>query len=273
MRIRLDVVSHSKEQLESVTDNASINKVLLSDLPIPTEFKGEDLAESRYLLTRNLIGVDYDMVGFVSARWSERFPLWPDLTNLADLLIRQPAGDFRQVVVAPNILRLAKFQIQPWIQAQDSVHPGMGKLLKELIEFKQIDLSENRLYSLVMGNNFVLTSNYIDEFLDFWQECFEFLHQNYGLDFPYSYRCHTCGFVSEEKIGRWSRIRHAGFLMERVTALFFISNPELRPLSIKQGRFFEPRWIMVSKSFGIGFRLSSLKSKLRLEKPCVHSAD
>jgi hypothetical protein len=247
-------VSHRQDLLDLLPEDEHINKVLLEDLAIPIELQGEELAENRFLLTNKLIERKHSHVGFISARWDDRFSTWPKLADLGkvfDQIQNLPKHFF----FAPNAFLVSSYQISKWLQRQQKVHPGMLSLLEDLIDFHKIDYKDGSLHTIVMGNNFGLSHEAAVDFLSFWQDSFDYLHAKHGLNFDFSYRCPNCGFESSEGIGRYSRSRHSGFLLERVTSLFFISRPDLLPLTWNGSSVVESKPIKVSRHVGIGLEL------------------
>lgn len=259
---RIFVVSHDQKLLDCVADTHILHKSLLSDLDIAEKYKGENLAESRFLVGNELLDGNFDFRGFVSARWDERFPKWPKLANMEKLFEEITLPQHEKSFFAPISLRLSKSQVQSWIEIQDLLHPGMKSLIVSLIEFNSISFQRNETYNLVMGNNFVIPTQIAEDFLVFWQNSLKFLEASYGLEFPFTYRCHLCGVTSVDGIDRWTRVRHAGFLLERVTALFFLSRPDLKSIYLRKGRIVELRRKPIYRGVGFGFWLTILGSKI-----------
>jgi hypothetical protein len=262
------VVSHDQKLLDRVPNRKFLKKILLSNIEIDEKYRGENLAENRYLIGNDFVEGDFDYFGFVSARWQERFPNWPQLDDLenefASLNAPSPTDYF-----APTSLRLNKLQLKSWLRAQNVVHPGMTDLLLELVRVNSIVVDRKQTYNLVMGNNFILPKQVASDFLKFWQESFHYLVEKYGLDFPFSYRCPLCGKENPLGIDRWARVRHAGFLMERVSALFFISRPELTPVIFTPTGVSPTKKLAFFRGLGIGGRLLALGTKfLRFGGTC-----
>ena len=221
------VVSHDDGLLAALPDRDYIAPANLNRLGLSEELAGNELAENRFLLTEKLREGSSDLVGFASARWDERFPKWPGLADLQPAFDQLPAEN--TAYFGPQTIVASGPQLARWIRAQDSVHPGMADLIVELLNATgRNNLDDTALRPITMGNNFVLPRELSNEFLDYWHAAFEFLHGKYGFDLPFSYRCPMCGLVDDEGVGRWSRARHAGFFYERVSAMFFATNPELR---------------------------------------------
>lgn len=253
---RINVVSHDQFLLESIPDRPFLSKILLTDLNLPLELRGESLAESRFLVTNNLVEGNQGFIGFISARWNQRFPDWPSIENLDQLFAATLPPQSNQFI-APIGFKFTGRQVENWLKIQDLLHPGIEELIRELIGYHNISFHERQLYNLVMGNNFFVSKACGEELLSFWQESFAYLFGKYQLNFPYKYRCHRCGAQSEKGIGRWTDVRHAGFMMERVTALFFLSRPDLIPIGWKNGSLVEIKNKTIYRGVGIGFKAST----------------
>jgi hypothetical protein len=267
--VRIFVVTHDPKLLDEIPDIPILQKTLLGELEIDQKYQGQNLAESRFLVSDDLLSGDYDFRGFVSARWDHRFPRWPKLSEIGTLFEGLTLPEHQRSFFAPISLRLTKSQVQSWLEIQDLLHPGMKGLMDQLIEFHSISFKRKVTYNLVMGNNFVIHSEVAEDFLAFWQESLVFLESAYGLDFPFKYRCHKCGVASEDGIDRWTRVRHAGFLLERVSALFFLSRPDLKSLYLHKGRIVELKRKLIYRGLGLGFRIASLGHKITsFGKPC-----
>ena len=150
MNVKIFAVSHSEKLLEHVPQQDSIMRVLLSDLDVKTEFRGESLAENRFLLTDLLINHDAEYCGFVTARWDEKFDWWPQLSEMSNLLIHEPRIK-SPALFAPAFSRVGPRQLKFWIQNQDSHHPGMTALLHELVRLHDLQFETRDIRTIVMG--------------------------------------------------------------------------------------------------------------------------
>jgi hypothetical protein len=260
--LNIFVVSHDVDLLEAVPPKQFLQKVLLQELDIPKRYQGENLAESRFLIGDRFIQGDYDFRGFISARWDERFPDWPKLAELDTLIGDETMRKHHEMFFAPISLKLSKSQVDSWIDIQDLLHPGMKALIEQLISFHGMRFERHNTYNLVMGNNFILSSESAKDFLAFWHKSLDFLENAYGLDFPFIFRCHKCGETSPDGIDRWTKVRHAGFLLERVTALFFLSRQDLKSFYWHKGRILELKRKRIYRGIGIGFRLNIMLEKV-----------
>jgi hypothetical protein len=265
---RVSVVSHDEQLLDAVALRPFIKTVLLSDLNIPEEYRSESLAENRYLVGNDWVDESFDFYGFASARWNDRFPSWPKLENLDNLVAKLPE-DSNSIYLAPICWRLSSTQVPQWINDQDLLHPGMSEILKSLTRFNSMDFTAGHTYSLVMGNNFVVPKGVAFDFLEFWHKSFQFLTSQYELNFPFGYRCHICGLQSEWGIDRWTRTRHSGFLMERVSALFFLSRPDLIPVNFRRGSWQPVKKRLFNRDIGTGLKFSIFANRfVHLGNPC-----
>jgi hypothetical protein len=231
----IHVVSHDDNLLKNVATASYLHKVNLNFLVLDPRFSGNQLAENRFLLTDKLLEGDAPIVGFVSARWDERFPKWPSLGELDKIF--EPLQVSQRAFFGPQTILASGRQVRNWIKSQDYVHPGMSTLLLEVLDATgRNNLSENTIRPITMGNNFIISREVAFEFMSYWRKSFSYLNAKYGFDFPFSYRCAKCGYTNPEGVGRWSQTRHAGFAYERVSALFFATHPELvalRPVGRK----------------------------------------
>lgn len=266
--VAIHVVSHDPDLLKALPTAPEINRHLLSDLEIPPKFQGEMLAENRFLLTNLLIDKDADYVVFASARWDERFPRWPKIQDIKSAL---NDGSFPESsFFAPLSIRVSGAQAISWIKAQDKVHPGISKIMIDVFREFGLSIDETRLTTVVMGNNFILSRKDAESFLAFWKTAFAYLVEKHDLNPPFSYRCPKCGLESDDQIGRWSRDRHMGFLLERVSSLYFIANPGLRPFDLSKGRPVRRR--LISFLFTIGPMIfKPIHSLFRFGRACSHS--
>jgi hypothetical protein len=267
--VRISVVSHDEELLNNVPTREFLHKVLLSDLRLPQHLMGEKLAENRYLVTNDLLANEYNYRGFVSARWNQRFTDWPKLENLDILFALLEVDAESRIFFGPSTYRIKRKQVRSWLRAQGKVHPGMQELLEELISFKSMSFEPRKKYSVVMGNNFIVSDAVARDFLDFWQSCFDHIYGLYGFDLPFIYRCQKCGFQSEEGVDRWANLRHPGFLFERVSSLFFLSRPDLVPFQYRRGKLLELKKTKYTNAFGFGLMASTLWSFVKTRgNPC-----
>jgi len=271
--LALYVVSHDLTLLQNIAPSPHLRMVSLDDLDLPSEFQGQ-LAESRFLLTSMLTSGGEDWCGLASARWNERFPDFPTLNELGSIFSSKSSYLNENYFVAPNVIRTNGNKFRLWLKAQDEVHPGMMALLESVMKHNEIMVTPEQKLNIVMGNSFIVSRKVAVDFLKFWQNSFRYLHTKHGLQLPFNYRCQFCGFESEEGVGRWSRVRHGGFLLERVSSLFFMSRPDLTAVRPTPRGFtpIQPRTL--TSSFGFGLRLSIIRNRyLPGKTKCNHEAD
>jgi hypothetical protein len=264
--LALHVFSHDSRIFHKVPDSPEIVKILLSNLTVDEQFKGEQLAENRFFISKESNCISADLIGCVSARWDERFPTYPKLDELHFYAKNLKMHE----VIAPQSLILNKSQFTSWLKNQDAVHPGISKLLHEAINQFSISM-EGKSYNLVMGNNFIISSEVYEDFLIFWRQGFEYFHRKYGFRLPFTYRCPRCGFESNNGVGRWEESRHAAFFYERLTALFFANRRDLKLLGFKDGKMISRKKGLESILMPIGpamFRL--IKMPGHLFSTCDH---
>ncbi len=274
MQLVMYVVSHDQKILDEVPERNHLRKVLLQDLQINREFLGEELAENRFLLTKDLCKLDVQWCGFASARWNHRFPKKPSLDALDQLFRNEKDNLSPNYFFAPNSMSLSQRQLKSWVRAQNDVHPGMGEILYKLIDFNEIDVNQNRIFNVVMGNCFIVSREIASDFLNFWQKNFWFLYKEFGLEAPFSYRCQLCGFSSTKGFDRWTNRRHAGYLLERVSSLFFTSRSDLHPIQFKPSGISFDRKTFISPYFGIGLLLSLGSARFLNKKDlCNHKVE
>jgi hypothetical protein len=269
-KLSMFAVSHDRALLDGLPKRDFIMPILLDELGLPDDLAGNQLAENRLLLTDVLTNNDSAQVGFVSARWNERFPTWPTLESLDQLIYRE--GETARFYFAPQTILATGPQVRNWIKAQDAVHPGMSKLLFEVLEeLSANNLRDSSVRGISMGNNFVISHEVASELLEFWQAGFNYLFDKYGFDLPFEYRCASCGSVSYEGMGRWNRSRHAGFLFERLTALYFATKMDLVAIEPHNGSHRKVRKSLVRYGFTLGPLLFKwYKTVMRFGKPCEH---
>jgi hypothetical protein len=271
-KVEVFVVSHLDSLLEALPKLDSLTRVNLEKLVIPAEFVGNHLAESRFFFSELASTTDADVVGFVSARWHERFPDLPELDEMANLASRLEEGQYFAPMLSPVLTRTG---LKTWMAMQELEHPGMGKLLRSAVESHGRISRKQKLGYSVMGGQIFTTKENFHLMLKFVAERVVSDHSKYGLYPPFKYACSTCGRVFRDGVGRWNKTRHFGFLAERYLSLFFILNAQMIPITFDskghlspitpQGRKLEvPFWVHVSYA-----RLVRLKN--RLTGGCAHN--
>ena len=229
-KVKIFVLSHDPDLLSLICENKDLSVVNLNDLDLSSRLNGNELAENRFFLSKIDLGSS-SSIGCISARWNERFPNYPNVQELGSFVEKLTPTQF----LAPQSLVLSRKQFFGWIQNQDLVHPGMSKLLVDLLKGLNLNFDSDEKRTIVMGNNFVCSRDVFEDFLEFWKRGFEHMDRKFGFDLPFTYRCPKCGLVDKNGIGRWGKSRHSAFFYERVTALFFASRPELELIEVKKG--------------------------------------
>ncbi len=251
--LRAVALGHEDARLAALPRHPWLEPVDLRDLELPSALAGNDLAESRFLLSprADALADSADYVGMLPARWDERFPTWPRLRELSALApwLR------RDRLLAPSAHPIAHARVGAWIRRQDEVHPGMSELLATVRTAWSDDAAGESEASretaaplptprttdssvlapptppptpfgsgwgtAVWGSTFIVHRDEFRALLDAFRAAFTVIHAQHALDLPHEYRCPRCGRTSPWGIGRWSDDRHASYFYERVTGLHF----------------------------------------------------
>jgi len=214
-----------------IPKNSSVEFINLSQLRIPEQYLGNQLAESRIFLSdileRSL--TEYEYIGIIPARWNARFPEY-ELNSAVTTLLHARNNN---VVVAPMASTLrSRNSISTWIRHNDLFHPGISRYLNDIQDSSTNNQYVGKAFEYqpvaILSNTFLIHSSIFQNLLQFWREnFFQFL----SSDFPkydFTYRCRICGFISSDGVGRFDNSRHSGFLGERLTSLFFLSKENLK---------------------------------------------
>jgi hypothetical protein len=232
-RLKIFIVSHDQKLLDKIPKKRFLVPTSLNELDLPERLAGNQLAENRFLLTDAMSNIDASWVGFISARWNERFPSWPAVSQL-DWIITSSTPK-NQYFAPSTKYGVSGLAVQEWIKNQDIGHPGMSTLLLEAVDVMNVrGLAELTTRNISMGNNFIVSKDVARELMDFWQRAFKYFDSKYGFELPFSYGCPDCGFESSSGVGRWDSSRHAGFFYERITSLFFASRPDLVAVRVRK---------------------------------------
>lgn len=239
-------LGHEDHRLSTLPRQPWLEPVDLRDLDLPAPLAGDDLAESRFLLSAraDALADSADYVGVLPARWDERFPLWPSLTELTTMA--RWLG--RDRLLAPSAHPLPHHRIGSWIRRQGEVHPGMPDVLDDVhalwvsdsghvpVTMSQPDpapgahtdtrttaapRSTTAWGTAVWGNTFIVHREEFQRLLVAFRAAFDHVQSRHGIDLPYEYRCPRCGRTRPWGVGRWSDDRHASYFYERVTGLHF----------------------------------------------------
>lgn len=161
----------------------------LNDLPFDPS-----LAENRFFLSD--IHIQSEYIGIASASWNDKYPTSIKLENLNDLSFEE------SIVYAPDLSN--KF----WLLDSEKVHPGMFKILILLSEKFNLDISKSTLWA----NNFICHKKVFKDFLSFWKEAYNFCIEEKLFNYH---------------VGAENMHRHAAYLGERLTCLYFSSRKDL----------------------------------------------
>lgn len=228
--VEIFVVSHLDSLLDAVPSNEEITKLNLDSLDIPEHYRGNHLAESRFFFARNALRSTAVVIGFASARWHERFPSLPKLDQVSALLVGLKPHRYFAPMTSPV---LSSTGLEIWIAMQDLEHPGMGRFLRKTVRDYTATrpLIKSFGYSVMGGQIFAPKDVFVD-LQHFVVSNINTLYEKYGLFPPFKYSCSNCGRVFQDGVGRWSRVRHLGFLAERLISLYFILNSDLLPTQV-----------------------------------------
>jgi hypothetical protein len=175
-------------------------------------------------------------------------------------------------ILAPQAFSCKKKNLKYWIALQDLAHPGMGIILRKLLDDLPIT-DPNYKGNLIMGNTFIARRFSGNQLINNWENLVSKIDLNDKNSFGYTYKCLKCGISTEEGIGRWRANRQPAYLMERITALasFTIKNLQVCKFNGKLvvDRKLPPINIFTYILMMFGFRLSTVYFKLS-KKTCNH---
>jgi hypothetical protein len=270
------VVTHLSSDFDQIPISDSIFAVNLEELELPQFVKGNDLAESRFFFSRHPLECSSDVVGFVSARWNDRFPDMPSLSDLAGVVGLLPKG----CVLAPLITAVpSPVALRLWVGLQNMDHPGMGSILQGIaneaigVETRK-SLAIKRLGVAILGGQVFLGKEDFLRLTYFMRHHLTTIISHHGKFPRFNYSCSRCGRNFEDGVGRWGRSRHLGFLAERLIALFFILNPEISPVAFSRPNLLSK---LKSRRYRDTFSLATnfmatkfLRLFNRVLRPCGH---
>lgn len=190
----------------------------LNTLRIADAFKGQSLSENRIYLDDLVFDVKTDFVGLVSARYNERvrtnFPRVSELEAVA-------AQMHYKELFAPSSQRVdSKIAYELWIKKQDGEHPGIAQVLERLDTGLNWPTLGHHGFA-VLGNQFIVHRDVWFDLVNFWRTGFFSSYKIWGMNAPFSHRCFHCGANKPDGYSRYGPQRHAGFLGERITAMYF----------------------------------------------------
>lgn len=78
--IEIACLGHSKKQFDKIQDKPYLKKINLNDLDAG-KYSGNEWAESRAFVTKNLFSKDVDFVGFITASWNDKYESFSRIDN------------------------------------------------------------------------------------------------------------------------------------------------------------------------------------------------
>lgn len=225
--LRLNVLAHTDQLLQSVPTHPVIVRVDLRDLPLEERWNSNQFAEARFLLSPALLDDGHPWQGVVSARFEEKWPREPGLVRIAEMLTRRHWLG-RRVVLAPALER------NDWIADADLGQPGLTALLRQIIAAHHITVGPG---PVPYANTFICHRTHLPGLQQFLMEMLTWSLDRWGDDLPFGYRCPSCGTTDHIQVGRYGRDRHIGFLAERLTMLYF---SQIRGLTFRRPRTLQP---------------------------------
>jgi hypothetical protein len=219
-KVAVVVLSHDDDLLEKFRGKPGVTSLNLNNLELPPPLDSNNLAEFRFFISKiSAPFVDCDSVTVLSARYEERFPWLPGIEKIV------ASGDFLPTdhFYAPLTFRLSgKAQFDKWVDAQDEVHPGMTSILRDFLS--DHDYEVNRHPYIVMGGNVVLSGQDFENLRNFMCLAVSWVFQDVDSNLNFTFRCPICGHASGQFVGRWDDSRKMGFLLERMMAIWFVTN-------------------------------------------------
>lgn len=209
---------HDPLSLRSAPTHPRIKAIDLNKLTLDSRWNTNLLAEARFFLSREGTTDLPEWIGVASARFDEKFSHGPTLEKIVSRVGLIPNLP-KNMLFAPLIMGGA------WWETRDEVTPGMTNVLEQIIAHFSLTKLDGKA---PFCNTFICHRTRYLELCQFLEEALSFSLDTWGENIPFSYRCHCCGTSSLERIGRYGRERHWGFLAECLTALFFTRAEGLR---------------------------------------------
>jgi hypothetical protein len=78
--VEIVCLGHSKKQFDKIQDRPYLKKINLNDLDAG-KYSGNEWAESRAFVAKNLFSKDVDFVGFVTASWNDKYESFSRIDN------------------------------------------------------------------------------------------------------------------------------------------------------------------------------------------------
>ncbi len=192
-------LGHTDELLMRLPVRKHIVPVALHRLPEPACY-----AEFRFFLRPVPVTTDY--VGFVSCRWSEKFPA------------ATPIDQLHQLPLSPNCV----YAPSPtggidWVAHSNHVHPGLAALIPELAAAMGIALLPKA--PTLWTGNFICHRQIWESYQTAFIAASQYAAQGWRTDPPFS-------------VGRYDPTRKVAYLMERATMAYFASRSDLKIVKI-----------------------------------------
>lgn len=237
--------SHDESSLHKFSGLVNFQTCLFSSLAIKEFSAPEKFAESQIFFGAQKILLQGTYTGLVSPRFHERYPRWPSLDQIDELIEQNNIKLSTSEMLAPQAFSCKVKNLRYWMALQNLAHPGMGNILSKLQLVQDV---QNRKQKgvLVMGNTFIMSRISAPEFLNKWMSITLQLELSNESSYRYIYRCLKCGLTSENGVGRWGSNRHPSYLMERITALATFTLEQNRAFKIKNNRMVKRKLIPIN---------------------------
>ena len=264
--------SHDEPSLQKFSGLVNFQSCLFTNLDIEELDAPEKFAESQIFFGAKEMLTEGNYTGLVSPRFQERYPKWPSLEKIDELIEQKNLEFGPNSMVAPQAFSCRAKNLRYWIALQNLAHPGMGNLLSNLQLINAVQNVKHK-GTLVMGNTFIMSSLNAPDFLGKWMSITSQLELNDESSYSYIYRCLKCGVTSENGVGRWRSNRHPSYLMERITALATFEFEQNRVFKIRNNRMIKRNLIPINL---VTFQIITLAHKLSVflykvtQRSCNH---
>jgi len=210
-RVKVFILSHVADRLDSVPDWPEFERVLLPALPLERDLRTNLIGEGRAFLA-DLDVEQAEYVGYMNARAPAKYRgALEDPAEYWESFRARLASLTPGVVLAPSIAE------SWWAEFSDQVHPGMLRLLHEVRDLTGLRLDTGRIS--LWANDMVMHRSVWAEWLVFWRGCFTHFHRLWGWDWPFP----PIGLDASRK---------PAYFAERWTTLFFANRADLQIVRI-----------------------------------------